>query len=80
MTSCSAGWPPRSRNPSFDRRARFRKHFWEQEGLRKARDLLMLGFMGHEECAAVAEREAIDLTRRRRLRKLIRQRKQIKGG
>lgn len=40
----------------------------------------MLGFMSEEESAEVAERHAADVARRRRLRKMVRHRKQNKGG
>lgn len=39
----------------------------------------MMGFMGKEECAQLAEQQAIDDMRRRRLRKMLRTRKLNKG-
>lgn len=50
-----------------------------QEGLWRARNLVMMGFMSKEECARMAEQQAIDETRRRRLRKMLKTRKVNKG-
>eukprot|EP00752_Nemacystus_decipiens_P008302 g7422.t1 len=46
-----------------------------QEGLWRARDLVMMGFMGTEERAQMAEQQAVDDMRRRRLRKMLKTRK-----
>ena len=40
----------------------------------------MMGFMGEEECAQMAERQAVYDIRRRRLRKMLRTRRANKGG
>ncbi|CAM9233688.1 unnamed protein product [Laminaria digitata] len=45
-----------------------------QEGLWRARDLLMVGFMGKEESAEVLERQAIDQLKRKRLRRMVKRR------
>ncbi|CAM9441290.1 unnamed protein product [Scytosiphon promiscuus] len=50
-----------------------------QEGLWRARDLIMMGFMGKEEFAEIVERQAMDDQRRRRLRKMLRARKTNKA-
>lgn len=50
-----------------------------QEGLWRARELVMMGFMGKEECARMAEQQALDEMRRRRLRKMLKTRKANKG-
>lgn len=58
---------------------RYAKYFRTQEGLRKAREMVMLGFMTEQESREVAERHAVDYIRRRRLRKMIRHRQRNKG-
>lgn len=40
---------------------------------------MMMGFMGKEQCAQMAEKQAVDDTRRRRLRKMLKTRKMNKG-
>lgn len=50
-----------------------------QEGLWRARGLLMTGFLSKEEYEAILERQAVDDQRRRRLRKMLKTRKENKG-
>ncbi|CAM9150534.1 unnamed protein product [Ectocarpus sp. 12 AP-2014] len=49
-----------------------------QEGLWRARDLLMTGFLRKEEYESMLERQAVDDQRRRRLRKMLKTRRENK--
>ncbi|CAM9873724.1 unnamed protein product [Ectocarpus sp. 6 AP-2014] len=49
-----------------------------QEGLWRARDLLMTGFLSKEEYESILERQAVDDQRRRRLRKMLKTRRENK--
>lgn len=58
---------------------RYTTYLSTQEGLWRARDLLMVGFMGEEESAQVLQRQAIDQLKRKRLRRMIKRRQFNKG-
>ena len=59
---------------------RYTTYLSTQEGLRRARDLMMVGFMGEEESAQVLERQAIDQLKRKRLRRMVKRRQFNKGS
>lgn len=67
-----------SENPQHHH-PRYSTYLSSQEGLWRARDLIMMGFMGKEECARMAEQQAMDDIRRRRLRKMLKTRRINKG-
>lgn len=58
---------------------RYFKYLSTQEGLWRARELAVLGFMDKEERAKLTERHALDLRRERCLLKMIKHRKRNKG-
>lgn len=60
--------------------SRYSKYFSKQEGLRELRRTLTMGFMGKEACLQAAEREAVELARRKRLRRMLRHRQRQKGS